>query len=166
MHKHAFSYIFGTLKTYGCRFNSAWIVSSSWLKESFRKGRFVDESPYVLSDEDYVLKYGTDLKDAILKAKARPKALFGGYTLCIAAHVQPPAATLSAIVRSAGGNIVSGVEDLNEGSTTIFVACEEDMEQVLSAARKGIRTFGSDWLMNCIMRQELDLEAQQFAESL
>jgi hypothetical protein len=29
-----------------------------------------------------------------------------------------------------------------------------------------MRTFSSDWLMNCIMRQELDLEAQQFAESL
>ena len=55
---------------------------------------------------------------------------------------------------------------MNKSSKTIFVACEEDMEVALLAVKKGIWTFSSDWLMNCVMRQELDLEAPQFAESL
>ena len=55
---------------------------------------------------------------------------------------------------------------MNEASKTIFVASEEDMEDALSAVKKGILTFSSEWLMNCIMRQELDLDAPQFAESL
>lgn len=62
--------------------------------------------------------------------------------------------------------IIGGLEKGNEASKTIFVACEEDMEEVLSAVKKGIGTFSSDWLMNCVMRQELDLEAPQFVESL
>ena len=62
--------------------------------------------------------------------------------------------------------IIRGLEKVNEASKTIFVACEEDMEVALLAVKKGIRTFSSDWLMNCVMRQELDLEAPQFAESL
>ncbi|KAJ6912152.1 hypothetical protein NC651_014736 [Populus alba x Populus x berolinensis] len=122
--------------------SGAWIVSSKWLKESFRRGRFVDELPYILYDEDYVLKHKAELKDAVLRARARPQALLKGY------------------------NVISGLDKENEASKTIFVASEEDIEEALSAAKKGMRTFSSDWLMNCIMRQELDLEAQQFAESL
>ncbi|KAG8646596.1 hypothetical protein MANES_09G016500v8 [Manihot esculenta] len=146
--------------------SGAWIVSSSWLKESFRKSKFVDELPYTLLDEEYMLKYGTQLKDAVLRAKARPRALLKGYDVCISTNVQPPVEALSTIVSSAGGNIISGLDKVNEASKTIFVACEEDMEEALSAAKKGIRTFSSDWLMNCVMKQELDLQALQFAESL
>uniref|UniRef100_A0A6N2K004 BRCT domain-containing protein n=1 Tax=Salix viminalis TaxID=40686 RepID=A0A6N2K004_SALVM len=120
--------------------SGAWIVSSKWLKESFRKGD--------------------------CGAKARPQALLKGYSVCIAKHVQPPFRTLSAIVESAGGNVISGLDKEIEESRTIFVACEEDIEEALSAAKKGVRAFSSEWLMNCIMRQELDMEAQQFAESL
>ena len=49
---------------------------------------------------------------------------------------------------------------------TVFIACEEDMEEAMLAAKMGIWTFNSDWLMNCIMRQELDFEAPQFLEPL
>ncbi|XP_027353156.1 uncharacterized protein LOC113863697 isoform X2 [Abrus precatorius] len=146
--------------------SGAWVVSSSWLKESFREGKFVDALPHILNDKDYLLKYRCDLKTAVSRAKANPHALFKGYNICIASHVQTPAKTLSAIVRSAGGNVVSGLEKVNLASTTIFVTCEEDTEEAMIAARKGIQTFSSEWFMNCVMRQELDLEASQFAESL
>ncbi|XP_021675547.2 uncharacterized protein LOC110661261 isoform X2 [Hevea brasiliensis] len=142
--------------------SGAWIVSSSWLKESFRKSKFVDELPYILHDEEHIVRYGTELKHAVFRAKARPRALLKGYNICL----QPPVEALSTIVRSAGGNIISGLDKVNEASKTIFVACEEDMEEAFSAAKKGIRTFSSDWLINCIMKQELDLQALQFAESL
>lgn len=62
--------------------------------------------------------------------------------------------------------MIPGENEIKDASKTIFVVCEEDVEEALSAAKTGIRTFGSEWLMNCIMRQELDLEAPQFAESL
>lgn len=147
--------------------SGAWVVSSSWLKESFREGRFVDESPHILDDKDYLLKYKSDLKCSVFRARANSHALFKGYNVCIAAHVQTPAKTLvSAIVKSAGGNVINGVENVNDTSTTIFVTCEEDIEEAMMAAKKGIRTFSSEWFMNCVMRQELDLEATQFALSL
>lgn len=55
---------------------------------------------------------------------------------------------------------------MKDESKTIFIACEEDMDEALSAVKKGIWTFSSDWFMNCVMKQELDLGAPQFAESL
>ncbi|KAL9411625.1 hypothetical protein AB3S75_045263 [Citrus x aurantiifolia] len=146
--------------------SGAWIVSPCWLKESFREGRFVDESSHMLNDDDYVLKYRSELKDSVLRAKARPGGLFRGYNIIMAAHIQPPIKTLSAIVRSAGGNVISKLDNVKETSKTIFIACEEDMEVALSAATKGIWTFSSEWLMNCVMKQELDLKHSQFAESL
>ncbi|CAI9765645.1 unnamed protein product [Fraxinus pennsylvanica] len=146
--------------------SGAWIISPSWLKESFRKCRFVDEMPFTLKDEEYETRYRTELKCAVLRAKARPRALLKGLDVCLATQVQPPVATLSAIVKSAGGNVIRRVDKVNEATKTIFIASEEDMEEALLAIKKGIRTFSSEWLMNCIMRQELDLEAPQFAESL
>lgn len=62
--------------------------------------------------------------------------------------------------------VIGRLSQVNEPSKTIFVASEEDMEGAMSAVKKGIWTFSSDWLMNCVMRQELDFEAPQFAESL
>ncbi|KAA8518075.1 hypothetical protein F0562_015549 [Nyssa sinensis] len=146
--------------------SGAWIISPRWLKESFRKGRFVDEMPFILKDEDYELKYRTELKGAVVRAKSNPQALLKGYNICLTVHVQPPVATLSAIVRSAGGNVIRRLDKVNKASKTILVACEEDMEEALAAIKKGVWTFSSDWFMSCIMRQELDLEAPQFAESL
>lgn len=51
------------------------------------------------------MKYRLDLRSAVFRAKACPRALFKGYNICIAANVQSPAETLSAIVSSAGGNV-------------------------------------------------------------
>ncbi|XP_027070282.1 uncharacterized protein LOC113776092 [Coffea eugenioides] len=146
--------------------SGAWIISPSWLKESYRRGRFVDEMPYLLKDEDYECKYKVELKAAVLRAKSNPNSLLKGHDICLAAHVQPPMRTLSTIIKSAGGNVVSGMQKVNESSKTIYIASEEDMEEALLAVRNGMQTFGSDWLMTCIMKQELDLEASQFAESL
>lgn len=56
-----------------------------------------------------MLKYGTQLKDAVLRAKARPRALLKGYDICISTNVQPPVEALSTIVSSAGGNVSSPI---------------------------------------------------------
>ncbi|GMH20183.1 hypothetical protein Nepgr_022024 [Nepenthes gracilis] len=146
--------------------SGAWILSPNWLKASFREGRFVDEMPYILEDEEYLKKFRLDLKEPVLRARSRPQALLKGYNICLSAHILPPMKMLSAIIRSAGGNVLRAFDKIRDKSSTIFVACEEDMEEALLAVKGGIRTFSSDWFMNCIMKQELDLEALQFAESL
>ncbi|GER25817.1 N-acetyltransferase [Striga asiatica] len=127
---------------------------------------FADETPFILEDEDYRTKYRCKLKSAVLRAKARPSALFKGLDILLSPLVQPPPSMLTVIVRSAGGNVIRAKSEIKDVSETIFVACEEDMKEALTAAKMGIWTFSSEWLMNCIMKQELDLEAPQFAESL
>lgn len=62
--------------------------------------------------------------------------------------------------------VIYGLDVVDDASKTIFVACEIDMEEALLAVKKRIWTFSSEWFMNSIMRQELDFEAPQFAESL
>ncbi|THU57906.1 hypothetical protein C4D60_Mb03t08510 [Musa balbisiana] len=146
--------------------SGAWIVSPKWLKASFREGRFLEESQFILEDEDYLLKYKTDLRNVVNRAKTNPKSLLRGYHVCLTKHIQPSVGIVSTIIRSAGGNVMHGLGCINEPSKTIFLACEEDMSEALLAAKKGAWTFSSDWLMNCVMKQELDLEAPQFAESL
>ncbi|XP_059309794.1 uncharacterized protein LOC132060917 [Lycium ferocissimum] len=122
--------------------------------------------PFILRDGDYELKYRTELKGAVIRAKTYPQALLKGYDICLATHVHPPVGNLSAIVKSAGGNVIRGLDQVKDESKIIFVACEEDMDEALSAVKKGIWTFSSNRFVNWVMKQELDLGAPQFAESL
>ncbi|KAJ0978890.1 hypothetical protein J5N97_014364 [Dioscorea zingiberensis] len=144
----------------------AWIVSPNWLKASFREGKFLGEEHFILEDEDYLSKYKCKLKDAVLRAKANPCSLFNGYHLCLARHIQPSINILSAIIKSAGGHVISKLGSVTDPSRAIFLACEEDMAEALVVAKKGVRTFNSDWFLGRVMRQELDLRGPQFAESL
>ncbi|KAM0954084.1 putative transcription regulator GNAT family [Dioscorea sansibarensis] len=146
--------------------SGAWIVSPKWLKTSFMEGKFLAEEHYILEDEDYLSKYKCKLKDAVLRSKANRRSLLNGYHFCLARHIQPSFGILSTIIKSAGGDVIAKLANIKEPSRTIFLACEEDMTEALAAAKKGVRTFSSDWFMSCIMRQELDLEGPQFAESL
>lgn len=59
----------------------------------------------MLVDQEYALKYKSDLKEAVLRAKACPRALLNGYDICLAKHVHPPVNILVDIVKSAGGNV-------------------------------------------------------------
>ncbi|KAK1278602.1 hypothetical protein QJS04_geneDACA023857 [Acorus gramineus] len=145
--------------------SGAWIISPNWLKTSFREGKFVDESNFILEDEDFVLKYKSKLRNSVLRAKGNPCSLLKGYNICLAKHIQPTVDILSSIVKSAGGTVIRKFDNM-EPSKTIFLVCEEDTEEAVAAAKRGIWTYGSDWFMNCVMKQELDFDAPQFVESL
>ncbi|XP_038972881.1 uncharacterized protein LOC103695462 isoform X2 [Phoenix dactylifera] len=84
--------------------SGAWIVSPNWLKDSFREGRFLGESQFILEDEEYLLKYKSDLRDVVMRAKANPHSLLRGYHVCLAKHIQPSSDVLSTVIKSAGGN--------------------------------------------------------------
>ncbi|CAL5094643.1 unnamed protein product [Urochloa decumbens] len=146
--------------------SGAWILSPNWLKESFRQGQFVGEVQYVLEDEEYRMQYNSLLRDAVMRAKERPNSLFSGYTFCLSKYIQPSIDVLSPIIKSTGGKIIKKLSELDEPSQTIFLVCEEETELALVAAKRGIKTFNSDWFMSCVMKQELDLEAPQFTVSL
>ncbi|KAK1291415.1 putative inactive purple acid phosphatase 27 [Acorus calamus] len=65
---------------------------------------------------------------------------------------------------SAGGTVIRRLDNIKEPSKTIFLACEEDTEEAVAAAKRGIWTYGSDWFMNCVMKQELDFDAPHVFE--
>ncbi|KAF8765805.1 hypothetical protein HU200_008317 [Digitaria exilis] len=146
--------------------SGSWIVSPNWLKESFRQGKFVGEAQYILEDDEYRMQYMSELRDAVMRAKERPNSLFSGYTFCLSKYIQPSFDVLSSIIKSTGGKIIKKLSELDDPSQTIFLVCEEETELALVAAKRGIKTFSSDWFMSCVMKQELDLEAPQFTISL
>ncbi|KAK3138931.1 hypothetical protein QOZ80_5AG0375350 [Eleusine coracana subsp. coracana] len=146
--------------------SGAWIISPNWLKQSFKQGQFVGEAQYVLEDEEYIMQYKCELRDAVTRAKERPCSLLSGYTFCLSKYIQPSVDVLQSIIKSAGGKIIQKLSESEEPSKTIFLVCEEETELALVAARNGIKTYSSDWFMGCVMKQELDLEAPEFTVSL
>lgn len=62
--------------------------------------------------------------------------------------------------------MISGVNKIKQPSRTIYIGCEKDIVGALFAARKGVWSFSSEWLMNCVMKQQLGLELPQSNESI
>ncbi|CAH1432191.1 unnamed protein product [Lactuca virosa] len=102
--------------------------------------RQIYKMDYIVKDVEYELKYRTYLRNTIVKARANPGGLLKGFEVCLATHVQPPVSTMSAIVRSAGGNVIRSVEKA------------KDSRKTMSAVKKGIATFSNEWFMNCVMK--------------
>ncbi|PHT54577.1 hypothetical protein CQW23_09039 [Capsicum baccatum] len=95
--------------------SAAWILSPSWLKESFRNGKFIDEMPSISRDEDYELKYRSS------EAQLGVQLLSRYSRIC----------RLDLIL------VIGGLDQVKDESKTIFIACEEDMDEALSAVKKG-----------------------------
>lgn len=144
----------------------AWVVSPAWLKASVKEKKFIEEAPFVLKDEAFECKYKTTLEIVIKRGKQRPHGLLQGMCIYPTKHVQPPLETVSAIILSGGGKVLSSLEEAKGSSSAIVVACEDDISEALMAAKAGLPTYSSEWLMCCIMRQELDMTTPQFTESL
>ncbi|MCO5580772.1 hypothetical protein L7F22_034642 [Adiantum nelumboides] len=127
---------------------------------------FVDEKAFILKDGVFESKYKTTLQDVIKRRRQLPHGLLEGMCIYPTKHVQPPVETMSAIVLSAGGKVLGSFEEAKSCLDAIVVACEDDISEALMAAKEGLPTYSSEWLMNCIMKQELDMTTTQFAESL
>ncbi|CAM6117928.1 unnamed protein product [Calypogeia fissa] len=149
--------------------SGAWILSPEWLKTSVKQKSFADETRFVLRDRKFEAKYKVRLEEVIRRAKERPNLLLDGMYIYLTAHIHPPVDTISQIVQAAGGKVLGSLEEalqMEDKSKAVAVATEEDMSIAISAAKGGLRTFSSDWLLTCIVKHELDLKATQFSESL
>lgn len=83
--------------------------------------------PFILNDEDYKSKYRMELKSAVIRARASPGALLKGLDIWLATNVQPPINTLSAIVKSAGGNVSRSLFSLLMQMRFMFGSCQTNM---------------------------------------
>ncbi|KAG6553336.1 hypothetical protein Mapa_005070 [Marchantia paleacea] len=149
--------------------SGAWILSPDWLKVSVKQKRFVDEEPYILSDKKFEAKYNTSLRDVIPKAQQMPNLLLDGLYIYPSPNVHPPVNTISDIIKAAGGQVLATFEEalnLEKKSLGIVIASEEDTELAMAAAKEGLYTYNSDWLLTCIVKQDLDFSVAQLPESL
>ncbi|KAL2633349.1 hypothetical protein R1flu_004828 [Riccia fluitans] len=149
--------------------SGAWILSPDWLKASVKRKAFTAEEPFILKDKKFEAKYNTSLKDVIPRAREMPNLLLDGLYIYPTPHVHPPVDTISDIIKAAGGQVLQTLEEalqLEKKSLGIVVTCEEDMEGAMAAAKAGLHTYNSDWLLTCVVKQELDFTMAQFTESL
>ncbi|KAL3694383.1 hypothetical protein R1sor_008034 [Riccia sorocarpa] len=149
--------------------SGAWILSPDWLKASVKQKAFAAEEGFILKDKKFEAKYNLSLKDVIPRARQMPNLLLDGLYIYPSPHVHPPVSTISDIIKAAGGQVVGTLEEVvkvEKKSCGIVVTCEEDMEEAMVAAKAGLRTYNSDWLLTCVVKQELDFNVAQFTESL
>nr|CAG4651638.1 EOG090X027U [Triops cancriformis] len=77
------------------------IVTPRWLVDSLQAGKFLDEEPYVLKDEEFDSQFNCNIAEVLLKPKR--DQLFKGKTFWVSPGVCPSRTMLQEIIEASGG---------------------------------------------------------------
>ena len=78
------------------------VVGRTWVKDSLKRGEFVDPHSYLLKDINNEIKHGFCLEKSL--ALAKQKKVFEGLTFLVTNNVQPSPSDMSSIIKSGGMN--------------------------------------------------------------
>ncbi|KAI8450129.1 hypothetical protein BY996DRAFT_4587937 [Phakopsora pachyrhizi] len=120
----------------GCK-----IVNHSWVEDSIKSGKLLDEEGYELKDEKGESEHDFELKESL--ETSRSIKLLTGQTFYVSPRVQPSLKSIKTLIESAGGKVITKVplvrdlrnsknnEDDDDGGggkrySKVVVSCEED----------------------------------------
>ncbi|KAI9225559.1 MAG: hypothetical protein DHS80DRAFT_33597 [Piptocephalis tieghemiana] len=142
-----------------------WIVTKAWLQDSLKEGRWLEESPYVLCDEQAERSYDFSLVESLKRAKK--SKLFASKVIYVTGKTHPPPATLKPLIEASGGKLVkqvSGrrVEDV--GDRLIVISCPQDHSQWTPFLERTppLPIYSVELILTGLLRQSLDGAKEEF----
>jgi hypothetical protein len=142
-----------------------------------KAGELLPTDDFILIDKEREKKLGLNLKKSLAKAKANNRKLLDGETVFCTSNVQGGFDTFKAIVEANGGECrlfrgsarggldtqVSSMEHGNSGdhSSVVLVTNEQDKNawipfvKMVEAKRHKASIYGTDWLLDLAMKQEI-----------
>lgn len=145
------------------------IVSSKWIVDSAKAGKFLRPDEYALnSDEKFRSEYRNCDIQAVLKSSTR-KTLFAGKTFFITPSVRPSQKDIARLIEFCGGKVetkrrtASAIQQTNiqNPDSYIILTCASDMHLVFDLLRSDnpnrcITT--TEFVMTSIMQQKISFE--------
>lgn len=145
------------------------IVSSKWIVDSAKAGKFLRPDEYAVnSDEQFRKTYNCDIQE-VIKSAAR-KTLFAGKTFYVTPSVRPKMNELKRIIEFCGGKVESKrrsatqIQQANAQSldSYIILTCPNDLHLMHDLMRTGKPNrciCTTEFVLAAIMRQKIDVES-------
>lgn len=143
------------------------ILSSKWIIESAKAGKFLPTDEYQWNDEQFNKTYRCDLQITI-KSSIR-KILFNGKTFYITPSVRPDIKVLIELIELSGGKVekkrrsATQIADANsqQPESYIILTCTKDMHLLIDLTKPGKPNriiCATELVMTSIMQQKIEVE--------
>jgi len=147
------------------------VLSTKWILESGKAGRWLEEGDYDLRDAKVEQHYEFSLSETL--AKTKRDQLFKGVVFYITPSVQPSFDTLNKIIIHSGGRgaryaarrwSVDQMKEMNSAGHLfyIIITCEDDIHMVEDVLRAGIGVFSSEFVMSSVLRGGIDDDLSKY----
>lgn len=144
------------------------IVSSKWIVDSAKAGKFLRPDEYALNDESFRKLFNCDIQE-VIKSTTR-KTLFAGKTFFVTPSVRPKPKDIVKLIEFCGGKVelkrrnAAQILQANgqQPDSYIILTCTQDLHLVhdLMKVGKSNRCICStELIMAAIMHQKIDIEA-------
>lgn len=143
------------------------ILSSKWIVDSAKAGKFLRPDEYTLNDEQFRKQYKCDIQE-VIKSTTR-KTLFSGKTFFITPSVRPKHKDVVKLIEFCGGKVenkrrtavqISQANSQNPDSY-IILTCTADLHLVhdlLKIGKPNRYICSTELVLAAIMHQKVDFE--------
>lgn len=143
------------------------VLTSKWLIDSVKSGKFLPIENYRWNDENFNQTFNCDIQKTIKSDKR--KTLFDGRTFYITPSVKPNVKTLTELIKLCGGKVErkrrpsTAIVEANtqQLDSYIILTCNKDMHLLIDLTKSGKpnRTIcATELVMSAVMQQKIDIE--------
>ncbi|KAG8714575.1 hypothetical protein FRC08_011723 [Ceratobasidium sp. 394] len=137
------------------------VVSMKWIQESIKAGNLLKESDYMLKDPENEKKYQFSLTESIKRIKDNGGKLLEGHTFYLTEKLGVELKALQRVIEASGG--IAKVE-LNPTEKKVggdvshnhVISSRENHSSWEKLAKKDIPVYSKEFILNGVLRQELD----------
>lgn len=143
------------------------ILSSKWIVESAKVGKFLPTDDFQLNEEQFSDTYRCDIQSTIKSTKR--KQLFDGKTFYITPSVRPNIKDLTALIELSGGKVekkrrtAAAIAEANaqQPESYIILTCTKDMHLLIDLTKPGKPNriiCATELVMTAVMQQKIEVE--------
>ncbi|XP_046427546.1 mediator of DNA damage checkpoint protein 1-like [Neodiprion fabricii] len=135
------------------------IVPIDWLRESGRRGCFLDTRDFLLEDPAEEAKFKFNLRRSLEMGKNH--GLLEGYTIVLTPNTAPPpVAEMKGIIQACGGKVLVRPPTTWPNKSLIISRSEDlkNAKKYLTKAPKSVRLLSVEFILTGILRHELNFD--------
>lgn len=144
------------------------IVSSKWIVDSAKAGKFLRPDEYALNDDTFRKLYNCNIQD-VIKSTTR-KTLFAGRTFFVTPSVRPKPKEITKLIEYCGGKVelkrrtAAQITQINvqQPDSYIILTCTHDLHLVHDLIKIGKSNrciCSTEFVLAAIMHQKLEFES-------
>lgn len=144
------------------------IVSSKWIVDSAKAGKFLRPDEYTLNDEQFRKQYNCDIQE-VIKSTIR-KTLFSGKTFFVTPSVRPKHKEVVQLIEFCGGKVEAkrrtavqiAQANNQQPDSYIILTCTQDLHLVhdlLKVGKPNRVICATELVLAAIMHQKIDFES-------